>query len=1113
MKKIIALIMCLLAVAFTYAQEVTYSIVSSDDAGLTIRVDFPTYATSDVLIGRAEYKKLSLKGAYAITKEGAPELLLAAQSVIIPENSQPTVAVIAEDYDVVSHFKLSPSKGVIYRNVDPNDVPYTFGPQYQQDKFQFAQAVSLSKTFYLRDYYGVTVQTYPFDYNPVREELKVYHSLTLRVDYNAPYSVAAARKNCYEFNEIYKNYFLNYQAPRYTPLVESGEILVIAPESLAAAMQPYVNWKIKNGYPTTLVTLATTGSTNQNVKDYITSFYQSHNLAFVVIVGDGNLFPYFTIGGETVDNYYTEIVGNDNVPDIILGKISAENVDQVTLQVNKFIQYEANPPETSHFGKFLGIASSQGTGDDNEYDYEHIRNIDNKLLDFTYTSGAELFEGNQGGLDASGSPSSANVSTEVNGGVGIITYCGHGDYNMWVTSSFYNSNINSLTNYNMLPFIFSVACLNGDYVNQTCFAETWLRAQKNGQPTGAVGTMMSTMSQPWDPPMCGQDEMIRVLTGADNSHTKRTFGGIAFDGLIRMYEKYQNSTGLETMRTWVLFGDPTLQVRTATPQILTANHPQSVFAGTAELQLFCFVERAKAVLTLHNEIVAQGSVLNGTLTLPLPTSLLPTDTLHLLVSAFNYIPYQVDIPVIASNGPYITYTGHQINNGNGSLKYGETVTTTVHAKNVGTVASPAFTAVVTTDDPYITLLQSSGSYTALQPDETIDLTDILRFKVSNHVPFGHTAQFLVTFTADTFVSAASFSQRINAPELELGNCTVDDAQAGETSNGRLDFGETVELHIPLYNVGDAKSMYGFALMENLNNNISFNSSLSQVTPYVDSNGVAVLNFSVTVNPELQDVAMAEFKLCWTAGAYMAERTYQLMIGMNVEDFESGDFSKNPWNTSTSRSWIITSENAFEGQYAARSAQISNNQSSSLKINLQVTQQDTLSFYYYVSSEEEDYWGMYDYLAFYINNVKKDAWAGEVDWTKASYPVSPGSYTFEWRYSKDNILSGGQDLAIIDYVKLPAFTGSVSVLSYAEDDLKWDCYPNPTSDYVVISCDQIENLSDCKAYVYDMNGKLIRQLPLTDNQTTVYVADLESGVYLLDIMNARQKMKSVKIIKK
>ena len=509
-----------------------------------------------------------------------------------------------------------------------------------------------------------------------------------------------------------------------------------------------------------MVTLEEVGNSNTAVKNYITNFYNEHNLAFVVIVGDGNLFPYFTKNNEVSDNFYTEIVGDDEVPDIILGKISAENATHVTTQVNKFIQYEENPVVTTHFDKFLGIASSEGPGEDNEYDYQHIRNIDNKLQAFTYTNGYELFDGSQGGLDASGNPTASDVSTAVNAGVGIITYCGHGDVTLWGTTYFSNSNINSLTNYHKLPFIISTACLNGSYVNETCFAEAWLRATNNGQPTGAVSTVMSTMSQPWNPPMCGQDEMIRLLTGAENTPVKRTFGGIVFNGLAKMHEVYPttSSQGLQTMRTWVLFGDPTLQVRTAVPQYLTATHNGQLFAGMTQLQVMSPVEGAKVVLTKGNTILAQDFISGGSVTLNFNEVLIPSDTVHLLVSAFNYIPYQADIPVIVNDEPYLVYMGHEIENATGHPTYNESVEVTMQLKNVGGVASADVSVVVTTEDAYVTLLQNTFGASGLQPNEAVSVADAIRFRVAPNVPYGHVAVFHVVMTAGDFVTEQDFSQ-------------------------------------------------------------------------------------------------------------------------------------------------------------------------------------------------------------------------------------------------------------------------------------------------------------------------------------------------------------------
>lgn len=1120
MKKIIALLLLLLVVNFTFAQKINYSVLSSDANGVTIKVDMPAYTTSNVDINGQTYQKLLMSGAYAVTELGMPELLLAGKSIIIPENSQPTLSVVDADYQLVDNFKLIPSKGVILRNTNPEDVPYQFGAAYQRNAFQRESPVQLSGTFYMRDFHGVTIQVSPFDYNPVQQQLKCYRSLTLRVDFNAPFRVQQARKNCAEFNEVYQNFFLNYERSRYTTITESGEILIITPAQFVDAMQPYVNWKIKNGYPTTMVTLEEVGNSNTAVKNYITTFYNEHNLAFVVIVGDGNLFPYFTKDNEVSDNFYTEIVGNDEVPDIILGKISAENATHVTTQVNKFIQYEENPAVTTHFDQFLGIASSEGPGEDNEYDYQHIRNIDNKLQAFTYTSGYELFEGSQGGLDASGNPTAANVSTAVNAGVGIITYCGHGSETSWGTTNFSNSHINNLTNYNMLPFIISTACLNGDYVNQTCFAEAWLRATKNGQSTGAVSTVMSTMSQPWNPPMVGQDEMIRLLTGAENTTVKRTFGGIVFNGLAKMHEVYPttSSQGLQTMRTWVIFGDPTLQVRTAIPQLLTATHNSQMFAGVTQLQVSSPVENAKVVLTKGNTILAQGFITGGNVMLNFNETLLPTDTAHLLVSAFNYVPYQADIPVIVNNEPYLTYMSHQIDNVTGHPSYNESVGVTMQLKNVGGVASSDFSVVVTTEDPYITMLQNTFNSTGLQPNESVALSNAIRFKVAPNVPYGHIAHFHIVMTAGEYVTEQDFSQLLYAPKLAIGNCVVDDSQAGETANGRIDYGETVTLNIPLQNVGNAKAQFGFVSIENMNDVISFNSEMTQTIPFMAENATNMLNLSVTVNPSIQESAIAQFKLIYTAGFYKAEKTFALLIGANIEDWETGDFSSYDWNLGTSNQWQITTTHPYEGTYAVRSANIGNNKSSSLKLTMEVTQPDTISFYYYVSCEPggTDWWGQYsqyDYLAFYINSTKKDSWDGEVSWTKVAYPLTAGTYTFEWRYVKDNYQTAGEDLAMIDYISLPATVKHPSaVQNYTEEGVNISCYPNPASDYVVISGEQLSGFQQGRADLFNISGQRIRSVELKGNQTTMNMNDLSAGTYLLMIWNGEKQVKAVKIVK-
>jgi hypothetical protein len=81
----------------------------------------------------------------------------------------------------------------------------------------------------------------------------------------------------------------------------------------------------------------------------------------------------------------------------------------------------------------------------------------------------------------------------------------------------------------------------------------------------------------------------------------------------------------------------------------------------------------------------------------------------------------------------------------------------------------------------------------------------------------------------------------------------------------------------------------------------------------------------------------------------------------------------------------------------------------------VTGPGTISFYWKVSSEPDDY------LLFYIDNVVKGGISGNVDWQQQSFAVPSGSHTLRWSYKKDRGLTGGSDAGWVDKVE---FIGSI-----------------------------------------------------------------------------------------
>ena len=133
----------------------------------------------------------------------------------------------------------------------------------------------------------------------------------------------------------------------------------------------------------------------------------------------------------------------------------------------------------------------------------------------------------------------------------------------------------------------------------------------------------------------------------------------------------------------------------------------------------------------------------------------------------------------------------------------------------------------------------------------------------------------------------------------------------------------------------------------------------------------------------------------------------------AEDFETAGFLSYPWVMGGNADWVIDSANPYEGSYSARSGVVSHNQHSDLELTVEVTASSDISFWYRVSSE-----GGYDYLRFYVDGAQIASWAGTVPWTQFTYPVTSGSRTFKWSYTKDGSVSTGDDAGWVDYIEFP-----------------------------------------------------------------------------------------------
>lgn len=107
-------------------------------------------------------------------------------------------------------------------------------------------------------------------------------------------------------------------------------------------------------------------------------------------------------------------------------------------------------------------------------------------------------------------------------------------------------------------------------------------------------------------------------------------------------------------------------------------------------------------------------------------------------------------------------------------------------------------------------------------------------------------------------------------------------------------------------------------------------------------------------------------------------------------------------------WFWQNSRHYEMQSAAESGDIDDSQESWIQTT--VNGPGSLAFYWKVSSQINN-----DFLEFYVDDIKKDAISGTVNWTQKNLQVLAGSHTLKWRFVKNDSFSGGLDCGWLDYV--------------------------------------------------------------------------------------------------
>jgi len=297
--------------------------------------------------------------------------------------------------------------------------------------------------------------------------------------------------------------------------------------------------------------------------------------------------------------------------------------------------------------------------------------------------------------------------------------------------------------------------------------------------------------------------------------------------------------------------------------------------------------------------------------------------------------------------------------------------------------------------PYLELIDSIAHFGSFQPGEIITINSAFSFQVADNIPGKHPIMFTLFSKEDNGeeIWRSGFNEVAYAPNIWIGDMTIDDSQSGN-DNGILDPGEQAYLEIEIRNTGQIASEQVDLDLLSLKSYVKVLDPQSTVDP-LDPDQVTHVTFLVEAHPSIHPGSYAPYHVIAHSGEYQAEREYLTKLGLIIEDWSSGDFGQFDWQLTDSgvNTWAVDSLESYQGDCSVNSPDLFSQQISSLSLTLDVTQEDSVSFYRKMDMPSENV----AYLDFYIDNNRLGRWTSSTSWKKESFSVDPGTRTFSWRY--------------------------------------------------------------------------------------------------------------------
>ncbi len=361
-----------------------------------------------------------------------------------------------------------------------------------------------------------------------------------------------------------------------------AEYLVITHADFADEAQDLANYRIQNSISAVVIDV-------QDIYDefsygiidpeairafiaYAYAQWETPAPAYVLLVGDGNydpknyegfgrrsfIPPYLAyvdpnIGETAADNRYVSIIGDDNLPDLMLGRLAVNTWQEADAYLAKMSAYETTPPAEEMRQNILAITSKA------EAIAQYPLISERLLYDYFPSEPFTAQEVYWLWTHTNLTQAREDILSGLNAGRLLLNYIGHGYYGGWGDTDallFTTANLSSLQNQGKLTFIMAMTCMDGYYIapnpyswDREALAEVMVRAEAKG----AVG---SWSAAGWGSSL-GHDVLDRGAFQAIYMEGQSQLGAITQSGYINVWA---SGAYLDLLDTYLLFGDPAVNL-------------------------------------------------------------------------------------------------------------------------------------------------------------------------------------------------------------------------------------------------------------------------------------------------------------------------------------------------------------------------------------------------------------------------------------------------------------------------------------------------------------------------------------------------------------------------